>query len=415
MPRFFVSVVVIVILATGNLAADNWPQWRGPSATGVATPGDYPVAFGTDNTLAWKVAMPSPSSSTPAVWGDRIFVTSAIGRKDGVLCYDFNGKEQWRTTFGREVTRKHATASGSNSSPVTDGKRVFVYFKSGTIAALDLKGKLIWKANLQKRYGKNTLRWDLGTSPVLAAGNLVVAVIQAGNSFVVALDATTGKEVWKEARHFTCPPEADQSYTTPSVVTIGGRKRIIIWGADALTAHDAATGRTLWICEGFNPKQKGMWRTIASASVYNNVAIISYGRGKNLCAIDLRDGLDSNKRWLWNRDDVGSDVPTPITFDGKAYILEDGGKLVCVDILTGKDLWVSKAPRGNGRYYASPIMGGGNIYCVSEKGTLVVVHPENHFPTATTNTLNESVISTPVLINDRLLIRGAKHLFCFTD
>jgi len=405
--------IAAAIITTSGSTAENWPQWRGPSATGVAEQGDYPVTFSATENVVWKVGMPAAASSTPAVWGNDLFVTCPIDGKDGVLCLNRTGKERWRVQFGPEVKGKHQAGSGSNPSPLTDGKRLFVYYKSGTIAALDFDGTVIWRDNLQERYGENTLWWDLGTSPVLAGGNLVVAVIQTGDSFLVALDPATGNEVWKETRVFTCPQESDQSYTTPSVVTVDGRERIVVWGADHLTGHDAATGKTLWVCEGFNPKQKKMWRTISSASVWNHIAVLSYGRGRNLCAIDLRDDLASSERWLWTHDDMGADVPTLVTRDGKAYLLEDRGRVVCVDIKTGKELWSSEAAREKGRYYASPILAGDSLYCVNEKGVVMVGQLGDQCTTVTTNPLNERVIATPVLVDDRLYIRGAEHLFCF--
>jgi len=405
--------VCLVIIATsaGRLEADNWPQWRGPTATGVAAPGVYPVEFSDTTNVVWKVALPSASPSTPAVWGDHIVVTCPIDGRDGVLCFDREGNERWRVQLGPEAKRRHKFASGSNSSPLTDGMSVFVYYKSGTIAALDFEGRVVWEDNLQERYGTSTLWWDLATSPVLAAGNVVVAVVQEGDSYVVALDAATGKEVWKEERIFACPRESDQSYATPNVVSLDGEERIIVFGADHLTGHDASTGKTLWTCEGFNPRGRRHWRTISSASVWNGIAVLSYGRGGNLCAIDLRDNTDSSRRWLWKRDDVGVDVPTPVTQEGKAYILEDKGRLVCVDIMSGAELWSSSVPQCGDKYYASPIMAGDNLYCASENGVIVVSHPSRECSTASTNRMNETIIATPVPIDGRLLIRGAQHLF----
>ncbi|MBT3192943.1 MAG: PQQ-binding-like beta-propeller repeat protein [Verrucomicrobia bacterium] len=402
----------LAILSLSSALGDNWPQWRGPTATGVAPPGAYPAEFSDMENVAWKTKLPSRASSTPAVWGDSIFITGCIGLKDGVLCLDRSGRERWRVTFGKKAKGKHSAASGANSSPLTDGQRVFVYFKSGTIAALDFAGNVIWEDNLQDRFGKNTLWWDLGTSPVLAAGNVIVAVMQAGDSFLVALDAATGEMVWKEPRTFTCPEESDQSYTTPTVLTQNGHERIFVWGADHLTAHDAITGETLWVCDGFNPDNKEQWRSIASASVWNEIAVVCFGRGRNLCAVDLRDTIEPTKRFLWKRQGLGADVPTPVTHDGKAYLLEDGGKLYCIDIRTGKTLWTSTAPRGKGRFYASPILAGSRLYCASDRGIIVSGSADRSFSGATTNKMNEPIISTPIAVDNRLFVRGAKHLFC---
>jgi outer membrane protein assembly factor BamB len=405
----------MIIMSAAVASADNWPQWRGPTATGVAASGDYPIRFSSTTNVAWKVALPGRASSTPAVWNKHIFVTSPIDGKDGLLCFNRDGKERWRVQFGPQSTGRHSAGSGSNPSPITDGKRAFVYYKSGTIAALDFKGNVIWKDNLQARFGKNTLKFSLGTSPVLADKKVIIAVMQEGDSYIVALNQSTGKVEWKTKRQFECPSENDQSYTTP--IVIGGRKqkRILTWGADHLTCHDASNGEVLWVCEGFNPENNSRWRSIASASIWNNVLIISYARGKKLCGIDIQDGIEPAKRWLWKRDRVGADSPTPATVDGKVYLLEDAGKLVCLDVKTGETLWSSRAPRAGGRYYASPIVAGDNIYCASDKGVVVVGQLTDQFVNVATNRMNEQIISTVVPVDDKLIIRTAKHLFCIAN
>jgi outer membrane protein assembly factor BamB len=232
---------------------NTWPQWRGPHGNGVGDAGEYPTEFSAEKNVSWKVELPGRGSSTPVVWGERIFITCPIEGKDGVLCYDFAGDPLWRQQFGAEQTGKHRNATGSNPSPVTDGKHVVVYYKSGTVACLDLAGEIRWQINLQAMYGDNTLWWDLGTSPVLAAGQAVIAVMQDGESFLVALDLEDGKVAWKRDRTFPCERESDQSYTTPHVARLDGREVLVTWGANHLTGHDAATGAPLWQCGGFNP------------------------------------------------------------------------------------------------------------------------------------------------------------------
>ncbi len=178
-------ILIVLLCLPAMLTADNWPQWRGPAGNGVAAPGDYPVSFSDTENVRWKVRLPGRGSSTPAVWDDRIFVTGPAGGKDVVQCFDRNGKELWRAAFGPLSKARHKAGTSANSSPVTDGKTVFAYFKSGAVAALDFAGKVLWQDNLQDRYGKSTLWWDLGTSPVLTRDSLVIAVMQAGDSFLI--------------------------------------------------------------------------------------------------------------------------------------------------------------------------------------------------------------------------------------
>lgn len=393
--------------------ADNWPNWRGPLGSGVAADGDYPVTFAANKNVAWKVELPGRGSSTPAVWGDKIFVTCGIGGLDGVVCYDMGGRELWRKTFSKERAGKHGNGSGSNPSPVTDGQRIVVYYKSGTLACLDLDGKVLWTTNLQENYGKDTLWWDLGTSPVLVDNRVIVAVMHSGESYLVALDLNSGDEVWKTARNYKTSEESDHAYTTPQIVKIEGKDVIVTWGADHLTGHDAATGELLWESAGFNPANEGNWRTISSAAIDNGIALVSYGRGAFLAAVRLgREGDITETNWLWDHDDYGTDVPTPVVFDGKAILLDDRGKLVCLEIQSGKELWSESLPKNRNKYYASPVLAGDILYSTREDGVIFVgqVTPDG-FKLLSENNMEDRTIATPVPVQNGLLIRGEKHLF----
>src|SRR5262245_12493846 len=146
-------VVLVSVIAQPLLAAENWPQWRGPLGNGVAADGDYPIEFSNEKGVLWKVTLPGRGSSTPAVWGEHIFVTCDIDGQDGVLCYDMKGSELWRKELGDGRPGEHRNGTGSNPSPATDGKHLVVYYKSGTTAGLNLDGRELWKVNLQERYG----------------------------------------------------------------------------------------------------------------------------------------------------------------------------------------------------------------------------------------------------------------------
>ncbi len=396
-----------------NSAQNNWPQWRGPEGNGVAAAGEYPAEFSADEQVAWKVELPGRGNSTPAVWGDQIFVTCPIEDQDGIVCYDFAGKELWRRQLGEERAGKHRNGTSSNSSPVTDGEHVVVYFKSGTVACLDFSNDLKWQINLQELYGKDTLWWDLGTSPVLAGGNVVIAVMQAGESFLVALDMKTGKEVWKQERMFECQKESDNSYATPSVAHLDGKEVLVTWGADHLTGHDAATGKPLWQCGGFNPEDKEAWRVIASPAIDDQVAVVPYGRAEFLACVDMRKAtgdITATNR-LWEKTELGTDVPTPILYGEKVLMLTDKGKVHCLDKMTGEELWSGKFPRAKGKYYASPVLAGNTLYCAREDGIIMSCTIDQGLQSIHENDMGESVIATPVPLRGKLLVRGEKHLF----
>lgn len=449
-PIIFAIAVVVSVPMQSMRAEENWPQWRGPLGTGVAAGGDYPVKFSSTEGVTWKVDLPGKGSSTPAVWGDRIFVTCAIGEspepqgfgppkgktessaQDGLICYDTQGKELWRKELGTERSGKHRNGSGSNPSPATDGKHVVAYFKTGTLACFDFAGKELWKTNLPQRFGKDTLWWDLGTSPVLVNGMAIMAVIQSpqgqggryggaadgekqepSRSYLVAFDLATGDVKWQQFREYECAEESDQSYATPQVVKLEGKDVIVTWGADHLTGHDAATGKLLWESGNFNPENSRAWRTIASMTVGDGVAVVPYGRGKFLAGVRVGGSGDVTKsNRMWEKMDLAGDVPTPVIHDGRAYVQGDTGKITCLNLKSGDILWSAELPRNRNKYYSSPVLAGNKLYCAREDGVVFVGEvSDTGYKQLAENEMGERIIATPVPIRGGLLLRGEDHLF----
>lgn len=413
-----VTILTAILLTGITVNAQNWPQWRGPDANGVAAPGSYPVMFSAADNLLWQAPLPGKGGSTPIVWKDRIVITCGVGDGDdgldGVLCFDWSGKQLWATTLGKQVKGKHRRGSGSCPSAVTDGKRIFAYFKSGTLAALDFNGKVLWKTNLQKRYGKNTLWWDLGTTPVLANENVIIAVMHTGSSYIVAFNQSTGEEIWKVDRNYNCPVESDHSYTTPLVIKKGDQTTLVIWGADHLTSHDAANGKMIWECGGFNPNKKRAWRVIASPIISRGIAVVPYGREKFTAGVKLGGSGDiTETARVWEKTGISADATTPVASDGKAYLINYKGKVWCLDILTGKELWNIKVPDGKGQFYSSPTLAGDKLYICREKGAVYVyqISPTGQKLLNQTQ-FDDHFVASPVLIQDKLLLRGEKNLYC---
>ena len=413
-----VTVFAAIVLTASLACAQNWPQWRGPGGNGVAAPGHYPVTFSATNDVLWKAPLPGKGGSTPAVWGDRIVLTSGVGEGtnglDGALGFDWAGKPLWRTTFGPQRPGRHRRGSGSCPSPVTDGQRFFVYFKSGTLAALDFDGRVLWKLNLQERYAKDSLNWDLGTSPVLADGKLVVAVMHETNSYVVALNPATGEQVWKVDRNFPCGEECGQSYATPLVTRQEGRTELVLWGADRLTGHDAATGNLLWQCGGFNPDNKKNWRNIASPALSEGVAVVPYGREQFLAGVKIGGSGDiTAAARLWEKRGVGTDSASPVAIDGKAYLVNFKGRVSCLDLPTGRELWSTVLTNGKGAFYSSPVLAGDTLYCCREEGAVTVARiAPSGLKILNETRFNDVFVASPVLVRDRLLLRGEKALYC---
>jgi outer membrane protein assembly factor BamB len=414
-------LVIFSGLMAGHLSAENWPSWRGTGHNGVVAGAKPPLDL--SDKLLWKTELPGRGCSTPIVWGDRIYVTSPIGDQDGLLAFDPDGKELWRKTFGPLTPgRGQRVGSSANSSPVTDGERIVAYFKSGNVACLDLDGNPLWQINLQEKYGKDTLWWDQGTSPVFAAGRVVIAVMQTGGeSYLVSLDPKTGKEVWKTPRKYQTGEESGDAYTTPHVVTIDGVELIICWGADHLTAHRADDGKLVWECGGFNPERAGMQRVIASAVVGDGIAVVPYNRGGALAGIRLSgSGNVTDSNWIWKDEERGADAVSPVLHEGRIYVLKDGGPqrglVTCMDAKTGKRLWESELPKAPQVFYSSPILAGDHFYCIREDGMLFSARiGAKGLEEVKSHALEGGVIASPVSVNGRILVRTDAHLMCFGE
>lgn len=415
-PRTLLLALASLACLLASLASadgGDWPRWRGPNDNGSADGGTYPVKFSGTEGFLWKAPLPGKGCSTPIVWKGRIILTAPVDDQDAVLAFGWSGKELWRTTLGPQKKGKHRNGSGCNPSCVTDGRGVWACFKSGTLAGLDMDGKLLWKTNLHERFGPDNLYWDFGTSPVQTEKDVVIALMRHGNSCLAAFDKTTGKLRWKVDRNYKTPNEGDHSYATPIVIRDRGRQAVLVWGGQHLTAHGAADGRVLWSCGEFNPDSTILWPAVASPVIAGDIAVVPYGRGKRLHGIRLGGSGDvTSTARLWVRDDTGSFCPTPAVHAGKVYLLRDRGEIECIDPATGKTLWADKLPPKAPSYYASPSIADGKLYAAREDGLLYVVRIEGKFEVLSANDMGERVIASPVPVAGRLLIRGDKHLFC---
>lgn len=395
-----------------------WPSWRGPNGNGSIGHGQYPGKWDPSH-YAWKVALPGKGTSTPIVHQERIYITSPLEGEDAVLAFDLAGKRLWQTKLGSELPPKHRTLGSScNASPVTDGQAIFVYFKSGNFAALEFDGKVRWKMNLAERFGRDQLFWDQGSSPVVTDKHVVLVRMHSGESWLAGFDKRTGEMQWKEPRNYTVPTENDNGYTTPVLFEYDGKKALLVWGADHLTAHDAGNGKLLWSCGNFNPRATGYWPAIATPTIVGDVAVVPVGRDDRNQA--RTHGIrvsptssETDARRAWNREDVGVFVATPAEYKGRVYLLRHRGEVACLDPATGKTLWTAAFPRNQSSYYSSPVIANGILYAAREDGVVFAARIEEKFELLGENSMGERVIACPVPVApNRLLVRGDSHLFC---
>lgn len=417
--NFSISSVasLLVYLSFSPVFAEDWPSWRGPSHNGSRSGKNYPTKWTADQ-IAWKVALPGKGASSPVIWKDRIFVTTPADGIDTALAFDRDGKQVWKTEFGEARKARHMKlGTSSNASPVTDGRGVFVYFKSGTFAALEMDGTIRWKRNLVEEFGPQELYWDQGTSPILIGDLVILPRLHAGDSWVAAFDKTDGKIRWKEKRNYECPAENDNGYTTPVPVRHGDRDALLVWCSDRLTAYAADDGSLLWSAGGFNPKEKKLWPPIATPVVAGDIAVVPVGRDDRkqaeIHAVRLGGKGDvTETHRVWETKDFGVFVSSPIAYDGKVYLLRHKGEVVCLDPKTGQPHWTGKLPRSLIPFYASPVIAGGILYAAREDGVVFSVGIEDGFELLGENAMGEQILATPVPFDGKLLIRTSSHLIC---
>jgi len=413
--------------ATASANEPTWPQWRGPSQQGIAPNADLPAEW--SEATASKVEIPGSGGSTPVVAGDRAYLTSGVEVRGGkgentLIAIDLNAaKIAWQVALGDDRGNKHRKGSGSNPSPVTDGRFVVAYFRSGDLACVNADGEKVWSINLQDEYGEDTLWWDLGSSPLLVNSMVVVPVMQTGPSYLVAFDVATGELKWKTDRNTGAPEEAAQSYSTPLAVRVDGRDMIAVMGADTLTLNDAATGQEVARLGGFNPDAEQYFRSIASPVADGNLVICPYSRGATLTAVDMEKlaagaGRDAI---VWHRDDIGSDVPTPAMRDGVVYLISDSkknkGTVSALSAETGETLWEVSLPRTRVSYSSSPLIAGDQLMITGEDATTAVVGPIGAKADAQVVSVNEVAdsdqytVASPTPADGRLLLRTKHFLY----
>ena len=407
------STHLVILLSMNCAFAGNWPAWRGEDASGSTTHGNYPSELNHKKNLQWKAPLPDKGCSTPIVWENSILLTSPINGEDSVLSFSMGGEKNWQTKIGSERKGRHLNGSGSNPSVVTDGKNLYALFKSGNLACLNFDGKIIWKNDLSS-YGKDTLYWDFGTSPLLTSKHLIVALMRKGNSWLLAFDPKTGQVAWEKERNYKTPPECDHSYATPTLIEHKGKEAILVWGAERLSAHSAKDGEMHWVSTGFNPKQKKNWVVVGSQVVVGDIAIVPYGRGTHMKGIRMGGTGDvTESNLLWTRTDTGCFVPSPAVAHGKVYVLRDRGEVHCIDPKTGKSHWEDAFPRASSSYYGSPTVAGNKLYAPREDGVILIADISKGFKFLGEFDMGERVIASPVPVNDKILIRGEKNLLCF--
>jgi outer membrane protein assembly factor BamB len=414
MKRQSFFVIAIVLLSITLVRAENWPQWRGPSLNGISTEKNLPLKWTAEENVAWKLAMPEWSGSTPIIWRDRIFLNVAEKDELYLWCVDrTKSTTLWKKLLGSGNV-KMRKQNMSSPSPVTDGKSVWVMTGTGILKSFDFTGKELWTRDIQKDYGEFGLNWGYASSPLLFEDALYVQVLHGMKtddpSYVMRIDKKTGKTLWKVDRRTSAIAESPDSYTTPALLRYGKTTEIVITGGDVVTGHDPATGKELWRANGLNPENAPMYRIVASPIVFNDL-IYAPTRVKPLLVFKAGGRGDiTTSHLVWSTNN-GPDVPTPVT-DGKYfYIVNDRGIMWCLDAKTGAEIYGQQRIKP-GTYSGSPVLADDKIYVTNEEGLTTVVKAGPKFEVLAENPLNDYCLSSPAISDGQIFIRTATNLYC---
>jgi outer membrane protein assembly factor BamB len=414
-------------LALGQPAsAENWPQWRGPAGDGISTEKRLPLNWSENMGVAWKCDMPGEGASTPVIWGDAIFVTAQRGDELLLLrIKSSDGKLVWeRTVAHGTVVRKTARPRGeqkfhdlqnlASPSPVTDGRRVFVHFGNGDLAAYDFDGNALWHRNLQVDHGKYTIWWGHANSPILYKDLVINVCMQdslrdlqeePGVSYIVAYDQKTGEQRWKTLRNTQAKAEECDAYTTPILHQTNGKTEMIIMGGRQLDAYDPSNGKQLW----YMPIPIGN-RTITGPTLAGNMIYTTCGMRADLLAVRLGGtGQLPESAIAWRTTDSTPDSPSPVVWKGLVFLISDGGIAQCLDARTGERKWKERLP---GDYKASPLAADGRVYFVNRAGRCTVVAGSATFEKLADNSLDDAMVASPAVADGKLYLRGSKILYC---
>jgi len=410
-----VHVIAIVLFSITITYADNWPQWRGPSLNGVSTEKNLPAKWTPEENIAWKLAMPERSGSTPIIWRDRIFLNVAEGNDLYLWCVDRTKATMlWKKLLGSGNVRMRKQ-NMSSPSPVTDGKTVYVMTGTGILKAFDFAGKELWMRDIQKEYGQFGLNWGYASSPLLFEDSLYVQVLHGMKtddpSYVMRINRTSGKTIWKVDRPTTAIRESPDAYTTPALLRYGKTTEIVIAGADCVTGHDPSTGKELWRANGLNPNNDPSHRIVASPIIFNEI-IYAPTRVRPLLAFKAGGRGDiSTSHLLWSTTVNGPDVPTPVT-DGKYfYLVNDRGIMWCLDAKTGTEIYGQQRLRP-GTYSGSLVLADDKLYITNEEGLTSVIKAGPKFEVIAENPLNDYCLSSPAISDGQIFIRTETNLYC---
>ncbi|HSE21837.1 MAG TPA: PQQ-binding-like beta-propeller repeat protein [Pyrinomonadaceae bacterium] len=422
-------------------SAGSWPSFRGPHASGVAEGQNLPDEWNpkTGINILWRTPIPGLAHSSPVVWGNTVFVTSAVSSDpkatfrpglygDGDASKDHTvhrwviyaidkttGKIGWeRVAYqGEPLEKRHIKATYANSTPATDGRIVVAWFGSQGVYAYDVNGTFLWKVDLGRidlgAYDIPTFEWGSASSPIIWNDLVILQCDTQTDSFIVALDAKSGKTVWKTDR------DEIPSWGTPTIATTSKGDELIANASNFIRGYDPKTGKELW-------RLGGSSKITAPTPIYaDDMLVVASGRGPERPIfvikagakgdLTLPEGKTSNESVLWSKTGRGSYMPTPLIYKGVLYVLSNNGLFDAYDLKTGEELYRQRLPTVGSGFSASPVAADGKIYLSNEDGEMLVVNAGPKFAHLTTNSMGELLMATPAISEGVMYVRSSSSLF----
>jgi outer membrane protein assembly factor BamB len=414
--RWFLALGCVLCASVAVARAENWPQWRGPSNDGISTETNLPAEWSATKNIVWKLALPGMSGSTPAVWGNRIFLTSEDGNDVVLLCLSTEGRQLWKRQLstGKRWYREDE-GNLASPSPSTDGQHVYTFTGVGDFACFDFEGKEIWKFNAQERYGKFKIMHGMHITPLLHGDRLYLSLLHSAGWWVLALDKGTGQEVWKVKRQSDARYECEQAYASPCLWHNGKDAYLVVHGNDYATAHSLKDGSEIWRLGDLNPKNKYIASLRFVTSPVTTPDLIVVPTAKNGPVVGIKpeaEGLVTagSSFEQWRRPRGTPDVPSPLVHEGLVYLCGERGLLTCLDAKTGQALYQDQRLHG-ARYRASPAYADGKIYCTARDGVISVIKAGPKFELLAANRLPDQIAASPAMSNGRIYLRGFNTLY----
>ena len=417
--RFQLLLLACACSPFGAVSAEDWPRWRGPGGLGVSSETSIPKRWSDESGIAWKTPLPGWGNSSPIVVGDRIYLTSQTDDHAlQVIAVDTGtGKVLWSRSRGKGTQHAHKLQNMASPTAVSDGKHVWALFATGHLVCFDLAGKHLWQKELQKEFGRYTIQWGMGSSPILTENCVVITCMDRGPSYLVAFEKESGDLAWKQTRDLKSEGEGRDAYSTPIQITSGGRAQIVVSGADHVDAYDPQTGKQIWISSGLQvPHPYG--RAIASPTFAGDtvIAVASGFRGEgHILAVKstgMGDITESARRWRYSGK-YAPDCSTPVAYDGRLYMVNDRGIGSCLDLKSGKTLWEERLFRADVK--GSIVAADGAIYVSNVDGECKVLAAGDKLKVLSTNKLEGTTLSTPAIADGRIYIRTRHHLYAIEN